>query len=419
MSAPPVVPARSARPGLGIWLLLVLAGAILCSCAHPVAAQEDTPGAAREEPECAVPVAFTGEVPPEPAPQLRRAHDIATGAGVRVAVIDTGVTPHPRLGEVRDGGDLVVPEDGTALHDCDGHGTVVAGVLAARPGEDGAGPVGVAPEAELLSIRQSSGRFRDVDDSPVGTVGSLATAIDRAVDQDAAVISISVVACVPADTAAGLDTGTLDAALRRAEEHDVVVVAAAGNVGAACEPGAVVYPAHAPTVLAVAGFRDPHQIADYSVPSPDPGALSAPGYHPVGLSPTGHGLATGLRGDRGTVPFEGTSFAAPVVAGTVALVRERRPGMSAAAVRELIVDSADPATGAVDPYRAVTHLPADASPPPREAAVARQHPDEPVAATRAGWLLTGLLTALVLAAGWAGTQPGRTLFRARPGDPAS
>lgn len=345
---------------------------------------------------------------PEIPEGLARAHRLATGAGVRVAVIDTGVSPHPRLGQVIDGGDLVAPEmaDGGALRDCDGHGTVVAGVLAARADESGRGPVGVAPGAEILSIRQSSARFRELDDSPVGTVGSLAAAIDRAVEQQAQVISISVVACVPADTAAALDTTTLDTALARAEAARVVVVAAAGNVSPGCEPGSVVYPAHADTVVTVAGHHTPHHVADYSLPAPGTRVLSAPGHYAIGLSPDGAGLASGLAGEQGTLAFEGTSFAAPVVAGTAALLRERHPQLPAVAIRELLYDSTDPATGAVDPYRAVIHLAGSQPQPTRSPEISARAPAEPIAGRRSQGLLAGLVLGMVLVAGIIGLRRG-------------
>lgn len=361
------------------------------------------------EPQCAQAVAFAGEVPETPE-GLVRAHRLATGAGVRVAVIDTGVSPHPRLGQVIDGGDLVAPEgaDGGALHDCDGHGTVVAGVLAARADESGRGPVGVAPGAEILSIRQSSARYRELDESPVGTVGSLATAIDAAVAQQAQVISISVVACVPAYTAATLDTTTLDEALARAEAARVVVVAAAGNVSPGCGPGSVVYPAHAATVVTVAGHHTPHHLADYSLPAPGASVLSAPGHHAIGLAPHGDGLASGLLGEQGPLAFEGTSFAAPVVAGTAALLRERHPQLSAAGIRELLFDSTDPTTGAVDPYRAVIHLAGSQPLPNRSPEISARVPVEPIAGRRSQGLLTGLLLGGVLVAGALGLGRGKS-----------
>lgn len=371
------------------------------------------PGAAhtQEAPQCAVPVPYSAPTP-EAALDLAPAHALATGAGVKVAVIDTGVAPHHRLGGVIDGGDFLGTSDprdavpgGTSpgsLLDCDGHGTVVAGVIATRPAPTD-DLVGVAPEATIISIRQSSARYRTTDDSPLGTVGTLAGAIHRAVDHQAQVISISVVACVPAETAAQLDTSTLDAALARAEEAGAVVVAAAGNLGTDCGPGSVVYPAHSATVLAVSGYRDPHLIADYSVPVPEQPLLSAQGRIPAGLSPGGEGLASGLQGEQGVVPFEGTSFAAPVVAGTAALLRQRFPYLSAAEIRQRILDSVDPASGAVDPHRALSQLPPEDPPETREIQVAALTPAPQLAPRRTMGLLVGLGVAVVLMAtvlGW-------------------
>src|SRR5699024_7017089 len=145
--------------------------------------------------------------------------------------------PGPRLPPVRGAGDVLEGGDGT--DDCDAHGTLVAGVLAAR--EDETGHVGVAPGIELVSIRQSSGVLRPTgqeDDGAtvgvgVGTISTLAAAIRAAVDAGAGVINISEVACVPAGTRLADDT--LGGAIRYAAvEHDVVLVAAAGNVGQTC-----------------------------------------------------------------------------------------------------------------------------------------------------------------------------------------
>lgn len=121
------------------------------------------------------------------------------GEGQVVAVIDTGVNPGPRLPRVRGAGDVVPGRDGT--EDCDAHGTLVAGVLAAT--EDETGHSGVAPGVEIVSIRQSSSVLRPEardrsrgPDGPtvgagVGTLSSLARAIRAAVDAGADVINIS------------------------------------------------------------------------------------------------------------------------------------------------------------------------------------------------------------------------------------
>src|SRR5258708_22335961 len=80
------------------------------------------------------------------------AHKFATGAGVTVAVIDTGVDGSPRV-PAEPGGDFVV-KDGNGLSDCDSHGTLTASIIAGRPPLTD-GFVGVAPDARLISVRQT------------------------------------------------------------------------------------------------------------------------------------------------------------------------------------------------------------------------------------------------------------------------
>ena len=83
---------------------------------------------------------------------LPTAWQFSRGEGQTVAVIDTGVRPGPRLGTVDPGGDYIGTTDG--LTDCDGHGTLVAGIVAGQPGDDGF--AGVAPAARLLALRTAS-----------------------------------------------------------------------------------------------------------------------------------------------------------------------------------------------------------------------------------------------------------------------
>ena len=99
------------------------------------------------------------------ADQLARSRPAAVwqltrGAGQRVAVIDTGVSRHRRLPDVVPGGDYVSTGDGT--QDCDAHGTLVAGIIAATADSDGFS--GVAPDVTLISIRQSSAKFAPASD---------------------------------------------------------------------------------------------------------------------------------------------------------------------------------------------------------------------------------------------------------------
>ena len=157
---------------------------------------------------------------------------LTRGAGQTVAVIDTGVARHRRLPHLVPGGDYVSTRDGAS--DCDGHGTIVAGIIGAAP--DSADPeafTGIAPDVTLLGIRQSSNKFRAIEDpagTGVGDVETLASAVRTAADLGATVINISSVACLPADT--DLDDRALGAALAYAVDvKNVVVVTAAGNVG--------------------------------------------------------------------------------------------------------------------------------------------------------------------------------------------
>ncbi|MDD7926254.1 type VII secretion-associated serine protease mycosin [Actinomycetospora chibensis] len=280
------------------------------------------------------------------------------GAGQTVAVIDTGVSPHPRLaGRLVDGGDFVGRAGG--LLDCDGHGTLVAGIIAAAP-DPATGFVGVAPDARVLSIRQSSLTVSTT--SPDGTAGTgggnvdtLAEAIVRATRLGATVINVSEAACVPA-AGAGPALAPLRAAVRAAVDADVVVVAAAGNAGSgACTQGADGQGAG--QVVAPAWFGDDVLSVGYTrrdgLPSPlslrGPWvSLSAPGSEIVSLDPAGPGVVdtvAPIGADR-SVPIEGTSFAAPYVSGVVALVRARYPGLDARQVMARVTASADRPGGA-------------------------------------------------------------------------
>ena len=350
------------------------------------------PVAAAREPDTACAVATRASEGPQPSAQYSeyraRLHSFATGAGVKVAVIDTGVAAHPQL-RVSPGADFVTPEEPDPLRDCDLHGTVVAGVIAGKE-------LGVAPDAEIYSIRQTSSHYPapasengEAERAGSGTLASLAAAIEDAVNANAKVINVSVVSCVPPDAAARVDRAGVDAALRRAEEAGAVVVAASGNATAGgCEKDDVVFPAESDTVLAVGALAAPHELAEYSIAAP----LSAEGSVPLALDPGG-GWATG----KVDVTFQGTSFAAPLVSGTLALLVQRYPGDSPAQLRQRIIDSAEPGHGVVDPLTAVTYRPANEAREDRSIVVA------PAAAPQdTAWppvrLLLGALGLLILVA---------------------
>jgi membrane-anchored mycosin MYCP len=297
---------------------------------------------------------------------LQQAWKFTRGAGQTVAVIDTGVARHRLLPHLVPGGDYVSTADGT--EDCDGHGTVVAGIIGAAPDSDRSAFSGVAPDATIVSIRQSSNKFRAVDD-PSGTgfgdVDTLASAVRSAADMGATVINVSSVACLPID--GGLDDRPLGAALAYAVDvKNVVVVAAAGNVGAPgqcpqqnpapdpARPGqpdwnrvsVVVSPAWYDDYVLTVGSVDAHGApSSFSLAGPWVD-VAAPGEGIVSLDPDGEGLVSKLSSAADPMPISGTSYAAPVVSGIVALVRSRSPELTARQVMQRIEATAhQPAAG--------------------------------------------------------------------------
>lgn len=388
---------------------------------------------------------------------LPQAWRFSRGAGQRVAVIDTGVSPHPRLGRVVAGGDYV--STGTGLEDCDAHGTLVAGIIAARPSADD-GFAGVAPDSTIIAIRQSSGAFAarvdrrttgdpdpTVGSSGYGSVRTLAHAIVHAVDDlRATVINISLVACSP--SAAKLDDPALGAAIKHAYDRNVVVVVAAGNVEreGACRPQnpapagndptgwrslrTIPSPAwFAPHVLAVAAVQAPTGApADFSLHGPWV-SVAAPGTGIVSLDsrPGARGLVSAQSSPTGPLSLIGTSFAAPYVSGTVALVRARFPGLDARAVMDRIIRTAHaPGTGhddqigygVIDPVAALTAvLPGSAVNPnsPRAIAAPAIEP-APDDGPRNAALVGVAICAVVMAAALGVSYPYRRIKRLDPED---
>ncbi|MET8754692.1 type VII secretion-associated serine protease mycosin [Streptomyces sp. NPDC004667] len=263
------------------------------------------------------------------------------GEGVRVAVIDTGVDrTNPQLSGALDPGagrDFLDPKGGDGTNDTVGHGTKVAGLIAARP-QEGTGFVGLAPEATVIPIRQNDGQGN-------GNAATLAQAIDHAVAKGAQVINIS------QDTDAPLTPDSeLGKAVQRALDAKAVVVASAGNDGLTGQKRRT-YPAAFPGVLAVASSDRNNERAAFSQPGDFIG-VAAPGVDMVSTVP-GFGQCID----------NGTSFSAPYVAGVAALLRAEHPQWTPQEVVWQIQNTAERSVngrddyvgwGVVDPVRAVT-----------------------------------------------------------------
>lgn len=253
---------------------------------------------------------------------IEQAWATTRGEGVKIAVIDSGVDGSVRelQGAVAGGTDFSGSGGAngqTPIGDDSAHGTLVASLLVGRGTGAGTGVIGVAPDAQVLSISVGFGaQATDADDQ-------IAKAVRWAVDHGAKVINMSL-------TRNTLDwPQSWDSAFLYAMKKNVVVVAAAGNRGSGTdEVGA---PATMPGVLAVAGV-DQSQNASFDASSQGITiGVAAPSEGLVGVGPGGQYLL-----------WSGTSGAAPLVSGIAALVIAAHPGISADDVIQRIVSTATP-----------------------------------------------------------------------------
>ncbi|MCG7594742.1 type VII secretion-associated serine protease mycosin [Mycobacterium sp. PSTR-4-N] len=420
---------------------------------------------------------------------LSEAWQFGRGAGVTVAVIDTGVNPHPRLPNLIPGGDYV--SDGDGLQDCDAHGTIVASIIGAAPA-DGKTPLppqrqtrqpdsvptseappppppppppqtvivqvppppppppppappaawrndggalqvqlvdhrvplplddpppppapvipppdaytGIAPDAAIISIRQSSQAFSPENafgnEDPVtrrkaGDIETMARAVVHAANMGAKVINISEVSCMSALDV--IDQKALGAAIRYAAvDKDAVIVAAAGNTSNKdCKQNPIYNPlspndsrdwAGVSTVVTPAWFSDyvltvgavdadANPLTDLSIAGPWV-SIAAPGTNVESLSARDDGLMNAVEGqDKQLVSPAGTSFSAAIVSGVATLVRAKYPNLTSHQIINRLVRTARPPArgvdnqvgfGIVDPVAALTYDLPDGDPRPPE-----------------------------------------------------
>jgi type VII secretion-associated serine protease mycosin len=291
--------------------------------------------------------------------RIDQVHKLSTGRGVTVAVVDSGVdATHPELaGQVLPGGrSYGAPGDGRS--DAEGHGTHMAGIIAARnAGRDGV--TGIAPGARILPIKIKPGK---------GQVSEAASAqgIRMAVDGGAKVVNLSY-------GAGGVASADEESAIKYALDRDVVLVAAAGNT--AKGDFEVISPANVPGVIAVTGTTRGGRFWSGSAQGPE-AVVAAPG-DSIYNAGREHGYGWG----------DGTSDATAIVSGIAALIRSKYPDLSAPNVINRIIRTArdagppgrDPqfGFGRIDPVAALTaKVPAVSANPLLEGAPASPAPPQ-------------------------------------------
>ncbi|BBX73491.1 S8 family serine peptidase [Mycobacterium shinjukuense] len=486
---------------------------------------------------------------------LSEAWQFGQGAGVKVAVIDTGVTPHPRLPRLIPGGDYVMA-GGDGLSDCDAHGTIVASMIAAAPatgaalppavprrpvtvpttekppppqtvtlspvppqtvtvipapppspeegappggpppapppapqapaanhgggtvtipGHSGGGRVvsvdnphprapatptpappppappttpgaapdafsGIAPDVEVISIRQSSQAFglKDAytgDEDPqtqakIDNVETLARAIVHAANMGASVINISDVTCMSSRNI--IDQRVLGAAVHYAAvDKNALIVAAAGDSSKKdCKQNPVFDPLQpddprnwnaVTTVVTPSWFNEfvltvgavdasGQPLSQMSIAGPWV-SLSAPGTDVIGLSPRDDGLINAIDGpDNSLLVPAGTSFSAAIVSGVAALVRAKFPELTAYQVMNRLIHTARPPArgvdnqvgyGVVDPVAALTwDVPEGPATPPKQLSVPLLLPKGPADRNMVPvWVAAGGLAGALLIGG--------------------
>lgn len=224
------------------------------------------------------------------------------GSKIKVALIDSGVDMFDDI-EVEDFINLIPGEEEVLplFWDTSGHGTSIAGVIAAQDNNEGI--TGIAPDVELYSARV-------LDEDKTAPVSRIVEAIYWAIEKDVNIISLSFGTTVPSEA--------LETAVKTAHEKGILIVAAAGN------HGVVEYPAAMEEVMAVGGTDTDGTVCDYS----------AKGDEIEIVAPAEKIRSTG--GFGGTLVCNGTSMAVPHVVGVAARLWQKDMTKTADFIRQLM-----------------------------------------------------------------------------------
>lgn len=236
-----------------------------------------------------------------------------TGAGVKVAVIDTGIFAHSELSIA---GGISTVDYTTSYSDDNGHGTHVAGIIAAK--NNGTGITGVAPDVQLYAVKA-------IKENREGNLQDVLEGLEWSIENDMDIINISL----------GMDTDSevLHEMMDRAYNAGIVIVGSAGNSQKDADGNliststyTVNYPAKYDSVIAVAAVNNANVRGDFSSVGPEV-EVAAPGVDVISTYVKSDGTG-------GYAKANGTSQAAPHVAGMIALLMQEYPSMTNAQLRE-------------------------------------------------------------------------------------
>jgi serine protease AprX len=292
------------------------------------------------------------------------------GAGIGIAIVDSGTAYHddlldPATGATRVDAFVDFVNDRQVAYDDYGHGTHVAGIVAGNGFDSAGARTGIAPAAHIVALKVLDGNGR-------GMISDVIAALDYVVHHrnslNIRVINLSIASAVYES----YETDPLTVAARKAVSAGIVVVAAAGNNGRDAAGhrvyGAITAPGNAPWVLTVgasshmgtvdraddtmAAFSSRGPSAIDAAPKPD---LVAPGVGLESLSSVDSAFyttrASALMAGTVATPalpylsLSGTSMAAPVVSGTVALMLQANPGLTPDQVKAILQHTAQPYAG--------------------------------------------------------------------------
>jgi subtilisin family serine protease len=291
------------------------------------------PQVAAVHPDAEVKALLTESVEITKAPQVWAMLDsqsrTVTGRGVTVAVLDTGIDhTHPDLGgcigagcKVAGGYNFVEGEDATNSMDQNGHGTHVAGIIAAK-----GVLTGVAPDVTLYA-------YKVLSDLGSGNDSGIIAALEKAVDPDGDPLTDDQIDIVNMSLGgANTPDSPVSEAANNAMVAGVIVVVAAGNRGSSYST--IDSPGNAEQVLTVGASDNSGTIADFSSRGPVEGKVYI---KPELMAPGVQINSTKAGGDY--VRFSGTSMAAPHVAGGAALLRQLYPDLIAAELKTLLINN--------------------------------------------------------------------------------